>query len=169
MRRLTDKPPEYTSEFLAFWQAYPHRPGNPKARAAHAFAELVAEGIEPSRLAQAAGRFAADCRRRGLAADYIPHARTWLAQRRYEDYEAEADDERTASAEPAGGLWPALQGLMTPAEYRSWIEPLSVEIDGDHATVTAPSKFAAQRIASQYDAVLRKALGVRHLTIEVRR
>ncbi|MEK0082871.1 DnaA N-terminal domain-containing protein [Benzoatithermus flavus] len=168
-------PPVVAAAFERFWQAYPARSPNPKAQARQVFARLVAGGAEPERLVAAAETFAAECACKGIAAAFVPHARTWLYQRRYEDYLAIPQPLPLPEPEPAMPLNPHSATLkeafrhLAEAEYRHFIAPLEVAIEAGRATVTAPSRFQADHVRSRWLGDIRRALGCREIRIEVRR
>lgn len=162
--------PRYSEAFERFWRAYPDRKPNPKAPAAATFQELERAGEDAEGIIQAAGRFAAECRKLDTKSDFIPHARTWLAQRRFEDYlgaDADVGEEgaRQADDVSADPLFRAVSGDITPVEYGRWIKPLEIEIENGVAIVTAPSRFHADWVRNHYGDRLRRALGRR---IEIR-
>jgi len=156
-RSLLKAPPRYTEAFERFWKAYPARRPNPKALAAQAFTELERAGEDPEEVIRAARRFAAECERLEIAPAYIPHARTWLSQRRFEDYMGPGEPEADGGADPVGDpLYGALD--LQPAEYRNWIEPLRIERGERGARIHAPSRFHADWVRKQYADRLRRAL-----------
>lgn len=164
--------PELRAQFDAFWAAYPPRKPNPRALAEAAFAKAVAAGFAPAELVAAAKGYAAECKRKGLAEDFIVHARTFLSQRRFEDYltppEA-APIGAPAEAEPDHQLWPLLRGSMAPAEFRTWIAKLTVLTwsEGKSAILTAPSRFHRDWVRAHHAVQLRTALRVKTLHIDL--
>lgn len=170
-------PPAVAAAFERFWQAYPTRSPNPKAPARQVFARLVAGGADPECLVAAAERFAGECARKGIAAEFVPHARTWLYQRHYEDYLAipQPLPLLDPQPEPAMPLNPHSATLkeafrhLAEAEYRHFIAPLEVAVEAGRAMVTAPSRFQADHVRARYLGDIRRALGCREARIEVRR
>ena len=159
--------PELQEAFEAFWKAYPRRRPNPKAIARRAFARLVAAGVDAGFLERAAGRFAIEARAEKIEAAFVPHARTWLLQRRFEDYPDPALPVE-APAPEADGLMQRLERLgLTTAEFTAWIEPLDIQVDGDRALARTPSRFIADRVRGRYLPQLRTALGVTRIDLEV--
>lgn len=79
-----------TNHFDRFWAIYPKRAGSvAKAMARVKFAKLVKEGIDPETIIAGARRYGEDNRAK-VGTEFIAMAQTWLHQRRFEDYEAEA-------------------------------------------------------------------------------
>ena len=72
--------------FERFWAAYPRRPDNPKAAARQVFERRIRAGADAEAIVGAAGRYADQVAATKLDPKFIPHARTWLSQARYEDY-----------------------------------------------------------------------------------
>jgi len=105
-KRKAEKAPRYTPEFERFWQAYPPRyGGSAKAEAARVFATLVQKGDDPEALIAAAGRFAEEMEQTERTnTSYVPMARTWLNQRRFEDYQP-SDADLLAEADPQAQRW----------------------------------------------------------------
>lgn len=177
MRQKPGLTPRLHNAFEAFWKAYPARRPNPKVLAREAFLAVAAELTDPEMLARAAQRFAEECRREKIEPGFVPHARTWLKQRRFEDYpdppEADAPAQ-PAQADPRGPLCAALlaQGMTLP-EYTAWIEPLVITLvgqdSGQVAVAAAPSRLIADRVREQHAAQLARALGVPRVRVEVRR
>lgn len=172
---------ELRAQFDAFWAAYPARRPNPRALAEAAFAKAVAAGFAPAELVAAAQGYAAECKRKGLAEDFIVHARTFLSQRRFEDYIAppetapigasrgERASGTTAEAEPDHPLWPLLRGTMPLAEFRTWIAKLTVLTwsEGESALLTAPTRFVRDWVRQHHAVQLRTALRVKTLHIDL--
>jgi hypothetical protein len=161
----------------AFWQQYPRREG--KAAAREVFAALTdagpAGGVDPEFLARAAQRYADQCRARDLSVMYIAHAKTWLRQRRFED-EAFQDPPEDAEPDtlpveigPTAEWWPIFQaGGMDRSTWDRWMA--CCHIHGDAAgrvTITAPSPFHRDWLATRLDHVIRRALANRMPDIEV--
>jgi uncharacterized protein YdaU (DUF1376 family) len=104
-REIPPKPPRGVSEFPPgfdrFWSAYPRKVA--KAAAAKAFARMRAdEALIARMLAAVAAQSASDQWRRD-GGQFVPHAATWIAQRRWED-EASALTASSAADPFAGAL-----------------------------------------------------------------
>lgn len=133
--------------FERFWAAYPRRPENPKAAARAVFGRLLLAGVDPEAIVAGAAAYAALCRREAKDPKFIPHARTWLSQRRFEDYQDEAPASAPAgepSPEPHPLAW--LLAEIGEEAWRSWIAPLRVETTADGARVVARTGFALDRV-----------------------
>lgn len=151
--------------FERFWAAYPRRPDNPKAAAREVFVRRVREGADAEAVASAAGRYADACRKSGLDLKFVPHARTWLSQRRYEDF-LEADvpasaPAKDASCEPSPDHpLAALREAIGDAAWRSWIQPLTVtQPESGGARIESRNRFALQRVERDYGALIEGVLG----------
>lgn len=121
--------------FERFWKAYPRRPDNPKAAARQVFERRVREGADPDAIVRAAAVFAARVVDRKLGDIFIPHARTWLSQRRWEDYLDDGEPE--PAPDPHAGhplVW--MRDEIGDAPWLSWIAPLEVD-PGDPPTLRA--------------------------------
>jgi len=95
--------------FEAFWTEYPPAKVNPKSPAREEFAKAVAGGADPEALTKAATSY-----RHSLLDDDAPlpcHARTFLHQRRWEDFEPEESDGTYRAATPEEkAAWKAVTG-----------------------------------------------------------
>lgn len=164
--------------FARFWTAYPKRTPNPRAAAARAFARLCRhDAAEADLLIVAAGAFAAECRRLAIKPEFIPHARTWLSQRRFLDYPPFSTCPDEADGRPIGVVpdevrsrpWWAAAGRagVPPHEFKAFLAPLRVlRLDMRvRAEVAAPSRFVADTVRARYADVLARALEVQ--TVEV--
>lgn len=138
--------------FERFWAAYPRRPDNPKAAAREVFARRVLAGENPAAIADAARRYAAHVAGAKLDPKFIPHARTWLSQRRYEDYREAAPASAGAgqpSPEPPHPLeW--MRAEIGADAFGSWIAPLSVDRQGEALVVTARTSFALDEVERRF-------------------
>jgi len=146
---------ERVSHFEVFWAAYPCRPDNPKAAARTMFERRVREGADGAAIAAAAGRYAASVKARKLDSAFVPHARTWLSQRRYEDYGPDApvsaDDRRPNPEHPL--YW--MIDLMGEAAWMSWISPVGFRIDDEgRAELTFRTMLAAQHVFGHWQSDL---------------
>lgn len=153
--------------FERFWRSYPRRRPNPKPPAARVFADLVRRGIVTADdLVTAVERYAREVEELGIQPCFVPHAVTWLRQRRFLDYLGEAWE--------SGGSDDAAVGrIMTPPErddlravwarigqvqYRNWIAPLEIERRGPEVVITAPTLAHLDQCKWRYDLLLRQAL-----------
>lgn len=164
--------------FARFWVAYPKRTPNPRAAAAREFARLCRHDAREAELLIVAARaFAAECRRHAIKPEFIPHARTWLSQRRFLDYppfSAHPDevDDRPIGAVPeevrSHAWWAvAARAGVAPHEFKAFLAPLRVlRLDMRvRAELAAPSRFVADTVRARYAGVVARALEVE--TVEV--
>lgn len=170
MKRGITLPARLAPAFAEFWAAYPPRRPNPRALAEAAFAAAVKAGVKPAQLVAAARAYAAECQAKGVKEEFIVHARTFLAQRRFEDYLAPAPADHVADAnkmvEPAHAWWPAFRGWITPAGFAQWIAPLVWVVESEdfdtgrrNVTLRAPSAFHRDHVRERYLEPLKAALG----------
>ena len=169
---MTRRPQKPESEaFKRFFDAYPKRSPNPRYEAWRVFDGLVTAGEDPEALIGAAERFAAEWRKKGLDAMFVPHARTWLRQRRFEDYAA---PEAPAAEDAEKGALPLsktpvderLNAAMTPVEQRAWL--VDVAVEGDRAVIGVRTRFATSEVPKRWGAGIERALGVTIVAYEVR-
>ena len=121
---------KYAEDFELFWKAYPRLEGNPKSAAYAEWLKAMKAGVAPAIIIAAAARYAAACAKRDDPK--VAHARTWLHQRRWEDWgegaapmpvsavlpktEREIWTERLAKYRP-GGYWPMNAGARPESGY----------------------------------------------------
>jgi uncharacterized protein YdaU (DUF1376 family) len=76
------------SQFEIFWQVYPRRSANPKKPAREKFAAAIRRGISPAAIILGAKNYAAEIEREGKTGTrFVAHAKTWIAQERWADYQ----------------------------------------------------------------------------------
>jgi hypothetical protein len=82
----TDSAPK---EFDTFWQIYPSRRqhSNPKKPALAKFNAAVKTGTPPADIIRGAENYAAHVRQEETDPQFIPQAKTWLGQERWEQYQ----------------------------------------------------------------------------------
>lgn len=169
MKRGQALPGELLGIFADFWAAYPYRRPNPRALAEAAFAAAVKAGAKPADLVAAAVAYAAECKAKGVAEPFVVHARTFLAQRRFEDYLAPAPGGQVVAPgavdEPVHPWWPAFRGRISPADFTRWIAPLVWEVETtdeafctESVTLSAPSAFHRDYVRERYAEPLKAAL-----------
>jgi hypothetical protein len=149
--------------FERFWSAYPNRRPNPRQVALEIFDRLVRGGEDPEALVGAASRYADECRALGTANEFVVHAKTFLRQRRFEDYPAPA---RGTAPGPDGPRDPLadhplafLALFMGDGDFAAWIAPLKVELAGLTRVITAPTKFAQDRVRRDWGGPIAERLG----------
>jgi hypothetical protein len=144
--------------FDALWKAYPHPPRDPKAAARDLFSRRVSELADPAEFAAAAQRFAQACRRDKVDPKFIPHCRTWLSQRRYEDFLEEAQPPAAADLAADHPLG-AMRGEIGAEAWNSWIAPLTVERRADGAAVLARTRFVRDEVKRRFGTRIEQLLG----------
>lgn len=161
MTRAKDQPVPASVQavFDRFWAAYPARRDNPKKPALKVFADLVAGGADAEALVRAAGAFAAHVKSQGFDPKFTPHARTWLAQERFDEWATDA----LASA-PATGPSPDhpladLYGRIGAAAWASYIAPLVIAVSFPDVRVEAPTRFALDRVRQSWGRDIETVLG----------
>lgn len=166
VRKPADLSPELAEAFTRFWTAYPRRPGNPRAQAEHEFAAAVKRGVTPEVLIGAAGRYAADVKARGLDPQYVCHARTWLHQRRWEDWLEEAPHpepvEGGGEAVSQDPLFDAL--LRAGADRRDlvgWLHRVAIAPEPGRVVVRCSSAFDRDQVSVRLKPAIEKAYGKR--------
>lgn len=83
---LTNSPAAPAADlFDAFWLVYPRHKARPAARRKWDSLTTGRNAVDPAVIIAGAERYAADCRARGVAQEYIAHPLTWLNQGRWED------------------------------------------------------------------------------------
>jgi hypothetical protein len=165
-------PARLRTDFEAFWKAYPPRRPNPRALAEAEFAKAVRAGAVPAALVAAAGAYAAEVTRKAIAEDFVVHAATFLRQRRFIDYQAAAEPAAPAPAhrvDPDHDLWPHLRGVVSDVEFIRWMQPLQVlaHTAGVSAQLVAPTRFHRDWLRQHYAVLLKGALRVRRLDIDI--
>jgi len=178
MRHPKGLPDGLRGAFAEFWAAYPPRSPNPRALAETAFAAAIRDGATPEQLVGAARGYAAEVRAKGIGEAFVVHARTFLAQRRFQDYAATPAEGGSGSAapEPIGAVaepdhawWPAFKGRVSAAEFRTWIMPLKLcgtaPAPFDTAILEAPSRFHRDMVRERFAEPLKAALGVKQVML----
>lgn len=166
---MADLPIHLRSPFEAFWSAVPKRPADRPGKARQEFARLVKHGVDPHALVRAAGRYAADVRARSVDPQYIPLVGRWLREGGHEAFPdpAPAGEPAELTVDTSDSQDPVHTALvaagMTEADHRSWIARCQLDIDRERSTllVRAPSRFIGDVIKERFEAVLRRAFGVR--------
>ena len=100
----------YSDDFQAFWKAYPHLPGNPKAPAWAEWQKAVRD-VDPQTIIAAAKRYAEASAKKD--APKVAHARTWLQQARWNDW----------AGPEAGGMSAADTAAMYERAVRRYYAP----------------------------------------------
>ncbi len=127
--------------------AYPVRGDNPRTPALAVFDALVADGEDPEALVVAAGRFAAAMAAEKRERRMIPHTRTWLSQRRFDDY-MQADVQASAGVTQPSPEHPLawMVDEIGEASWRSWLGSLEIDAASQPMTLTARTGFQLDHI-----------------------
>ncbi len=74
-------------QFETFWQAYPHRDGDPKKPALKLFAAAVRRSADPEAIIRGARNYAATMRANGTERRFLAQAKTWLNEERWNQHQ----------------------------------------------------------------------------------
>ena len=118
------------------------RRDNPKKPALKVFAQLVENGADAEALVRAAGAFAVHVKSKGFDPMFTPHARTWLAQERFEEWMTDAPASAPATGPSPDHPLAPLYPKVGDAAWASYFARLKVEIVEGQARVVAPTRFA---------------------------
>ena len=152
-------PASVQAAFDRFWAAYPPRADNPKKPAMKVFADLVAGGADAEALVRAAGAFAAHVKSQGFDPKITPHARTWLAQERFEEWATDALVSAPATGPSPDHPLAALHGRIGDAAWASYIAPLVITVSFPGARVEARTRFALDRVRQSWGRDIEAVLG----------
>jgi len=152
-------PASVQAAFDRFWAAYPTRADNPKKPALKLFADLVAGGADAEALVRAAGAFAAHVKSQGFDPKFTPHARTWLAQERFEEWATDALVSAPATGPSPDHPLAALHGRIGDAAWASYIAPLVITVSFPGARIEAPTRFALDRVRQFWGRDIEALLG----------
>lgn len=137
--------PAVKAAFERMMAAYPARGDNPRTPALVAFARLVEEGEDPESLVRAARHFAQVMKAEKRDARMIPHTRTWLSQRRFDDYvdaPASADTGQPSPDHPLAFMFDEVGA----AAWASYFAPLAIRQDADALVIETRTSFALEKI-----------------------
>lgn len=156
----------YLEEFEAFWAAYPKRAGNPKDPARKQWMRLAHRGQLPPlpEMIAAAKAYAAYIKRENISGEFIAHTRTWLFQKRFEDWVPEKSDQPKSRDIPI-----ALQKLaeIEPRAWAMWLSKCEIEIDDSNIKVKTKTEFERDYIARNFFSLLSSTCK-RHVSVVVR-
>jgi hypothetical protein len=168
------------SAFSAFMEAYPPRVPNPRAPAEMIFRKIVTakmNPVQPDDLIRAAQAYREEVRKLEMDLKFVPHARTWLMQRRFEDYLPSGQAESITPPslrDPPQELWQqALCQVFGVSVYQGWFAKCALSCDRNGAILSAPTRFSADYIQNNFLEellrILKQKCGIESLSIEVRR
>lgn len=145
--------------FDRFWAAYPAPLDNPKKPAARVFADLLAAGVDGEALVQAAGAFAAHVRKNRIERQFIPHARTWLNQERYEDWIKDVPASAPATGPSPEHPLACLQAEVGPGPWASYFAPATVERTAAGVRLVAATAYARNKLRDEWGRQIVAVLG----------
>lgn len=147
-------------DFEAFWEAYPKRPGNPKAPARKEWERLCKRYDFPKLevMVEAARRYGAHCAKDARGPEFIAHTRTWLFQERWKDWQTQgaaalqkAVQDHQASI-PMDGGWQSQEpwlGFRKEIGEQLWMAWFNYQ-QWDNGVLTARSKFERDYIDQKW-------------------
>jgi len=150
--------PQIRAAFDRFKAAYPKRPENGWAAALVAFEKLAKVGVDMDMLVRAAGAYAKHAAANVTDPKFIPMAKKWLGERRFEDFQDEAA--APAETDSAEGEHPFdwAKGQVPDRAWTSWFRQLDV-VEGNPTTINAPTQFALDHVRAEYGPMLRRHYG----------
>lgn len=138
--------------FEQWWSHYPKRPNNPKQPAWEVWQRFEKAGTLPplAEMIAAAERYGDLMKRERVEPKFIAHARTWLHQRRFEEFIV-VDGAPTGSKKAQEK--PALPAILSPVFDRVgahwWNERFhecEFEDDGEFLLIRTPHRFFMSRV-----------------------
>jgi hypothetical protein len=159
---------DFEAEFHAFWAIFPKRHGNPKAPARAEWIKLaMGHKLPPLALMLASVRaFNAHHQKEKTDPKFIPHARTWLHQQRWNDWV----QPETAAPKPvvivqdwadADPKWKAFKAYVVARDPRAWVDMFqNARTEPRDAGRCYLLTNAAMRVNAQYEGVLERFFGV---------
>jgi hypothetical protein len=148
--------PDMAGAWYRLRAAYPKRTGpDPTSLAKAIFADLVKIGEDAEGLIAAAARYTAT----KPDPKFVPQLKTWLRQRRFEDYGPEAEPAPAIALDADHHPFRGLVDRVGIGRWATWFKPLRLERDGELSVVIAPSKFHADRVRADFGTVLSDILG----------
>lgn len=112
-----------SDDFLSFWKGYPRRKGsNPRHTAWLSFSAAIGRGESPERIIAGLRGYSAECEElKYTRTEKVAQAVTWLNQRRWEDYQADAlPPEKLADIQAASERGAAKLGYVKVGE--KWVK-----------------------------------------------
>jgi uncharacterized protein YdaU (DUF1376 family) len=147
-------------EFEVFWEAYPKRPGDPEAQAEWAWQEMLqGDGLPPlAEILAAIKRWAAARAATGDEA-LTPYARTWLLEKRWQDWPAPPPPEphKRDWADAYPDTWGKLKAATTPNEWAFWLGKCT--INGLAHVLYTPDNLTREKVEQKYGTQIRAMFG----------
>lgn len=150
--------PQIRAAFDRFKTAYPKRPENGWAPALVAFEKLAKAGVDMDVMIRAAGAYAKFTAANVTDPKFIPMAKKWLGERRFEDFLEEPAAPAGAPVTDTAHPFDWAKGHVPDRAWASWFRQLGVE-EGETTTITAPTQFALDHIKAEYGPMLRRHYG----------
>lgn len=162
--------PEIRAAFDRFKAAYPKRPENGWAAAGVAFEKLAKAGVDLDLMVRAASAYAVFAAANVPDPKFIPMAKKWLAERRFEDFQEEvpASAEQPSPEPPPEHPFDWAKGMVPDRAWASWFAHLVVIVDPTGVQIIAPTQFALDHVRGEYGSLMRRHFGAR-VTYSVRR
>lgn len=146
--------------FEKFWDAYPKRQGDPEGAAELAWDEAAKRPDFPGvdAIVAALSRWKTA---RKLESDppFAPYAKTWLAEKRWNDWPAPPPPEphKRDWAEAYPDTWGKLKASLTPNEWAFWLGKCT--INGPPHVLYTPDKFTREKVETKYGAQIAAMFG----------
>ena len=167
----------YEEEFAAFWAAYPQRPGNPKFEARKEWIKLAKLGVLPEldQMLSAVKKFRAECAKQKTEGCYIPHARTWLHNRRWEAWlPSQIDSSQIGGLFDVGTQCPDIlspvRRLLGPDKWRGKFGHCTFEETESGLRIKTPFRFEVEKIEASYGSLIERLTGkpvfVEHVEVQ---
>lgn len=156
-------------DFEAFWAAYPKRPGNPKAPARKEWERLCKRYDFPKVevMVECARKYAAHCAKDTRGPEFIAHARTWLFQERWKDWQVGNGPDASQTVPQAQKAEPVLDGSWRSQEpwlgfrkelgeqvWKAWFDYQTYQ----QGVLTVKSKFERDYIDQKWGDRLNKLI-----------
>lgn len=136
--------------FAQFWNAYPKRLGNPKKPAYDVWARLEKEKALPpvETMVAAAKAYGEQCKAEKIEPRFIAHTRTWLHQRRWNEFTAveKAPESEQNSDIPA--IMSRVFEALGPERYQERFSGCAFEDQGEVLIIRPKYRYEIERLES---------------------
>lgn len=142
--------------FEQFWAEYPKRPNNPKHPAWLEWERLVKAKALPaqSEMMRAVRSYASLMRAEKIEPKYIAHARTWLHQRRWEEF-LEAAESVKAEAPQV----PSIFGTVKNATFLNWWRSIAFGLEivdeAEHVVIRTKDRYRMSQLETDANVIAR--------------
>lgn len=139
-----------TEDFDIWWKNYPRKIN--KAPAQKAYEKAVKKlKVDPTVLLKGVLAFSEEVRTKNIETDYIPHASTWLNQRRWENHEPQSEVFVVDTIDPPEKpLNRRVFDGVGPAVYRAWFQDCDISGSPNGYTFNFPTRFKADWVKITY-------------------